>query len=155
MAPPIRRVGFVVAPEDGAARLSCGCATFRVFHVPPTIKFDVVCIVRGATNRSAGGTSMRLPMLSLPSIAIALLSQTQTISAQSSNDYAWCSVTATDGRSCYYTNRQQCLDANSGTSFFCVQNPAYRPPQVVPDAAPSAASDATPVASPRKRGQSQ
>jgi Protein of unknown function (DUF3551) len=90
---------------------------------------------------------MRLPVLSLPVIAITLLSQTQTISAQSSNDYAWCVIQSDGFRSCYYASYQQCL-GNSGLT--CVPNPRYRPPQVIPEAAPSA-SDPTQVASPPKR----
>lgn len=93
---------------------------------------------------------MRLSVLSLPLITAALLNQTQAISAQASNDYAWCAFT--DIRSCYYTSRQQCLEANSEIGTICVPNPGYRPPQVVPEAAPP---DPTPVASPRKRRQSQ
>jgi Protein of unknown function (DUF3551) len=109
---------------------------------------------RPTINPSARRTSVRLPVLSFPFIAIALLSQTHTISAQSSNEYAWCAITSADGRSCYYMSQQQCLDANSGLSFFCVPNPRYRPPQVIPEAAPSASNPA-PVASPAKRQQSQ
>jgi Protein of unknown function (DUF3551) len=80
---------------------------------------------------------MRLPVLSLPFIAGALLScsslplstpSPQAISAQSSSESAWCAVTSADGRSCYYASHQQCLDANSGLSFLCVPNPRYRPP---------------------------
>jgi hypothetical protein len=80
---------------------------------------------------------MRLPVLSFPFIAGALLScsspplstplphQTQ---AQSSNEPAWCAVTSADGRSCYYASHQECLDANSGLSILCVPNPRYRSP---------------------------
>jgi hypothetical protein len=83
---------------------------------------------------------MRLPILSFPFIAGALLScsslplstplpnQTQAISAQSSNEYAWCAVIASDTRSCYYTSYQQCQETNSGLSSFCVPNPRYRTP---------------------------
>ena len=83
---------------------------------------------------------MRLPVFSLPFIAGGLLScsslplspplpnQTQAISAQSSNEYAWCAVnSSSDSRSCYYTSYQQCQEANSGLSVFCVANPRYRP----------------------------
>jgi hypothetical protein len=84
---------------------------------------------------------MRLPVLSFPFIAGALLScsslplstlspnQTQAISAQSSNEYAWCAfISSSDSWSCYYTSYQQCKGANSGLADFCVQNPRYRPP---------------------------
>jgi hypothetical protein len=98
---------------------------------------------------------MRLPVFSFPFIAIALLSQTQTISAQSPNAYAWCSFPATGGMSCYYTSQQQCQQADPGQTFVCIPNPRYRPPQVLPEAAPSP-SNSTPVASPSKRpAQSQ
>jgi Protein of unknown function (DUF3551) len=95
---------------------------------------------------------MRSRVLWLPFIAAALLSQTPTSFAQSPNNYAWCVVA--DGRNCYYTSREQCLEANSGLAFLCVQNPGYRPAAVEP--APEAAPpDPTPAASPRKRRQPQ
>jgi hypothetical protein len=94
---------------------------------------------------------MRLRVLSLLFIAAALLSQMPASSAQSPNTYAWCVVG--DVRNCYYTSREQCLEANSGVAFLCVPNPGYRPPPVQP--APVAApSDPTP-ASPRQRRQPQ
>jgi hypothetical protein len=93
---------------------------------------------------------MRLRVLWLPFIAASVLSQTQTISAQSSNDYAWCVIT--DARNCYYTTREQCLESNSGVAFLCVPNPAYRPPQAAPVAAPP---DPPAAASPLKRRQPQ
>jgi hypothetical protein len=84
---------------------------------------------------------MRLRVLLFSFIASALLScsslplstplpnQTQAISGQSSNEYAWCAVAASsDSRSCYYTSYQQCQEANSGLSEFCVANPRYRRP---------------------------
>jgi hypothetical protein len=93
---------------------------------------------------------MRSRVLCLPFIAAALLSQTQAISAQSSSNYAWCVVT--EGRNCYYTTREQCLETNSGVAFLCVPNPAYRPPPAAPAAAPP---DPPAVESPRKRRQPQ
>jgi len=101
---------------------------------------------------SAKGTSMRLRVLLLPFIAAALLSQTRASSAQSPNNYAWCVVA--DGRNCYYTSREQCLEANSGVAFLCVPNPGYRPPpvQAEPETAPP---DPTPAATPRRRRQPQ
>ena len=91
---------------------------------------------------------MRLWVLSLPFIAASLLSQTQAISAQSPSNYAWCVIT--DGRNCYYTSREQCLETNSGVAFLCVPNPAYRPPQAAPEAVPP---DPPATASPRKSRQ--
>jgi len=58
-------------------------------------------------------------VLSLPFIAVSLLSQTQAISAESASDYAWCVIT--DGRNCCYTSREQCLESNSGVAFLCVR----------------------------------
>jgi hypothetical protein len=79
---------------------------------------------------------MRVLVLLCPFIAGALLSCSslpsstplpQAVSAQSSNENAWCAVTSADGRSCYYASHQQCLAANEGLSFLCVPNPRYRP----------------------------
>ncbi len=112
--------------------------TFHVFHVPTAIKSDVVEIV-GAINPRRGAF-MRLLVLSFPLIAGALMScsslpmstpspnQTQAISAQSSNEYAWCAfVSSLESRNCYYTSYEQCKGANSGLADFCVKNPRYRP----------------------------
>jgi hypothetical protein len=162
-SPDYRRL---LASETRPVRPAQACAPSFTFQVRVTIKNDVVGDREGAIKPIARGTSMRLPVLSFPFMASALLScsslpsstplphQTQAISPQSSNEYAWCAVTTADSRSCYYASRQQCLDANDGLSFLCVANPRYRPPQVLSEAAASA-SDPTAVASPGKRQQSQ
>jgi hypothetical protein len=115
-------------------------------------KINVVEVVGGLTQVQRGDIHA-LAGAALPFVAGALLSQTQVISAQSSNNYARCVITDSS-RNCYYPSQRQCLEANSGISSLCVPNPSYRPPQAVQEPTPSA-SDSTPVANTPKRRQSQ
>ena len=72
---------------------------------------------------------MRLYILSLSLVAVALLGEIQTASAQSAYDYPWCSryfKREGGGMSCYFKTREQCMATVSGIGGYCLQSPFYR-----------------------------
>jgi Protein of unknown function (DUF3551) len=77
---------------------------------------------------------MRLPVLSpvaaLGVAAAVLAGAGHTASAQSPNSYPWCAkvVTRSAATSCYYANRELCMQTISGIGGYCYQNPGYRGP---------------------------
>jgi hypothetical protein len=76
---------------------------------------------------------MRLPVL-CPVVALitaaGLAGASRIASAQSPNSYPWCAkvVTRTAATSCYYANRELCMQTISGIGGYCYQNPGYRGP---------------------------
>jgi hypothetical protein len=74
---------------------------------------------------------MRLTILCLSLIAVALIGEIQTASAQSAYSYPWCSryfKRGGGGSSCYYATYQQCMATVSGIGGYCFQSPYYRGP---------------------------
>ncbi len=84
---------------------------------------------------------MRLSVMMLSTVVAAagLMGHADRSAAQSPYSYAWCAVYPWDGgRSCYYHSMQQCLQAQSGITNLCVENPAYRPSATSASAPPPA-----------------
>ncbi len=73
---------------------------------------------------------MRLPTASLIIAAALLAAATHAASAQSPNSYPWCAklITKTAATSCYYANRELCMQTVSGIGGYCYLNPGYRGP---------------------------
>ena len=71
---------------------------------------------------------MRLPILTMLVLAVALFGETAA-SAQSARSYPWCAIyfviDANGTPSCYFDNRQQCMETISGLGGLCVENQYY------------------------------
>jgi len=71
---------------------------------------------------------MRLPVLTVPCIAAAiLLSENRPASPQSASSYPWCAIyyTKSGTPACYFATRDQCMESISGIGGLCVQNSQY------------------------------
>jgi len=83
---------------------------------------------------------MRLPVLTMPFIAAALLGESIATPAQSAGSHPVCAVyygiDATGTPSCSFDTREQCIETISGIGGFCIANQYYhgaavRPPRGV------------------------
>jgi hypothetical protein len=71
---------------------------------------------------------MRLPILTMLSIAATLLSEAAAC-AQSAGSYPWCAIyyrmDAGGTPSCTFDTRQQCMETISGIGGLCIENQYY------------------------------
>jgi hypothetical protein len=70
---------------------------------------------------------MRFLILSLLLANAALTSAIDQASAQSPTSYPWCSQSASNYSSCYFTSKEQCMTTTSGIGVYCFRNPYYWP----------------------------